>query len=406
VEACQGTPVTITNTTDNNGLSIESWEWNFGDGQVSNISQPPPHGYLIARDYVVSLKAYANNGCADSIVKTVTLANYPTAEITTNAPLTFCEGDSVTLSVTYNSRYSYKWMVDGAPITGGDSSSFIPQFSGRFSVEVVNTSGNCITTSAQVNVVVKPSPDKPEIESANYIKGVCPGDNPIRLSASITVPGYSYMWIKNGERQVFDTLSYIELYEQGIYKLRARLGECSNESDTFNIILADSPEKPIIYVRGPEVWYLICSNATAFDYKWYCNGNLIEGARKYFYVAGNKVGLYQVSISNIQGCYTRSDIVAIPTGYTGTEETEMLDDISIYPNPTSGIITIDMENNIFGDVLISIVTEQGKEIRHIRSEKTTEHFITEIDLSSEPKGVYFIMLQIENYMETRKVVLE
>jgi len=33
-------------------------------------------------------------------------------------------------------------------------------------------------------------------------------------------------------------------------------------------------EKPLIYVFGPNVWYLVCSNDTANYYRWYYNGNL------------------------------------------------------------------------------------------------------------------------------------
>ena len=54
-----------------------------------------------------ALKALASNGCIDSTSKTVTVASYPVAVITASSPLTFCIGDSVTLSVGKNANYTY-----------------------------------------------------------------------------------------------------------------------------------------------------------------------------------------------------------------------------------------------------------------------------------------------------------
>ncbi len=79
---CQGLPTTFTNATLTNGLTITGWDWNFGDGQISTTQQPSTHGYINAGDYLVNLKAISSNGCADSITKTVNVANYPIAAVT------------------------------------------------------------------------------------------------------------------------------------------------------------------------------------------------------------------------------------------------------------------------------------------------------------------------------------
>ena len=80
--------------------------------------------------------------------------------------------------------------------------------------------------------------------------------------------------------------------------------------------------------------------------------------------------------------------------------------MKIYPNPTTGLITIEMENQVFGDLNISIFTPDGKEIFKNIFEKTTEHFSGQIDLSRQSKGLYFINLMIEKYFATRKMVVE
>jgi len=567
-DVCQGIPVTVTNITDNNGLTISSWGWDFGDGNTSTDQQPAPNPYLAAGDYSIKLKAIASNGCADSVTNTVSVGAYPVAAVTANAPLSFCKGDSVILSVPYNTTYIYNWMAGGTGLTNGDSCKYVAKFTGDYSVTVVNPKGNCTTISSvvsvtaqdapnapsisvdgdtefcqgdsvilsvintlndsywwklnggavgsdscrfaakntgtynltvtnssgcsanstdsinvivntipvvgdlslsgsasfcngdsvilsipsvagysynwrndyglisgaetnsytattsgtyklevsnstgcmawtsPVNITVKPSPEKPVLEATNYTDGVCPGDDPIRLSAGLAVPGLKYLWYKDGQPQYNDTLPYLELYEQGFYKLKTELGECSNESEIFTINLPDAPEKPMIYAQGSAVWYLVCSTKDAREYGWYCNGKLIEGANDYYYVAGRKMGDYQVSIGNIQGCFTRSDIITIPTGDTGMDDVDPFEGLKIYPNPTTGLFTIEIDNNIFGELMVSVFSEQGKELLATRFEKSSEHFSTQIDLNGKPEGLYIINLLIDRYLATRKIIIE
>jgi hypothetical protein len=96
----------------------------------------------------------------------------------------------------------------------------------------------------------------------------------------------------------------------------------------------------------------------------------------------------------------------VPAGYTGIEDIDPFAGLTIYPNPTSGLITIDMENQLFGDLNIKILTIGGKEIYSNKFGKATEHFSGEIDLSDKAEGVYIITFTLEKYSATRKVVLE
>ncbi|MCX6326225.1 MAG: FG-GAP-like repeat-containing protein [Bacteroidia bacterium] len=403
---CQGMPVTITNTTDNNGLTITSWSWDFGDGQALTTQQPPPHGYLNAGDFLVKLKATASNGCADSITKTVTVASYPIALITTDAPLSFCKGDSVTLSVPYNDKYIYRWMIESTGLTNADSNIYVPKISGNFSVEVVNSSGNCKIISTPVGLVVKPMPYKPVITSNNYQAGKCLGETPIKLNVS-PVSGYYYQWYKNGIPISSATSSYLEGFlSPGDYSLEANLNGCKLQSDILNVYFEDAPEKPYIFVQGPTVWYLACSNDSASLYKWYYNGNLISGADKYLYVANRKLGQYYVSIANAKGCFTMSDVVTIPTGVTGIEDVDPFAGLNIYPNPSPGLFTIEMDNQLFGELMISIFDQGSKEIMNIRFEKTTVHFSSQIDLSGQLKGLYLINIRLDRYLNNNKIVIE
>ena len=404
---CQGVASVLTNSSNIYNLTISSWLWNFGDVQTSAVLQPAPHGYLLSGEYPVKLTITANNGCFDTITKIAVVGSYPVAAVTTNAPLSFCEGDSVILSVPNNIKYQYNWIVDGVQLTTANKNTFVPKYSGEFSVKVTSSSGNCATTSAPAKVTIKKMPLKPVVDPGIYQAGKCPGESPIKLSISNAETTSSYQWYKNGVQiSGANSTFYQEFLQQGIYKVEASLGDCSVQSEALNVVFDDAPIKPDLIAKGPTVWILSCKTKDATSYKWYLNGSVIPGANTYQYVANNKLGTYNVSVSNAKGCFTISDAVTIPTGITGIEDVDPFRDMILYPNPTSGLFSIIMENQLQGSVLILVLDQSGKEIRTIKTEKISDHFEKHIDLSGQSKGIYVIKTLIDKKTDIRKVIVK
>lgn len=82
----------------------------------------------------------------------------------------------------------------------------------------------------------------------------------------------------------------------------------------------------------------------------------------------------------------------------GIEEAS-LSKLSIYPNPTSSILTI--EHGYADRYLLEITSMNGQQILFGEMEGS----IYQIDLTTYPKGVYFITIRAKDYVKTRKVVL-
>jgi hypothetical protein len=404
---CIGSNTSFSNNSDLYGKTVTEWYWDFKDGFTSNAQNPGMHGYTNPGTYNVLLRITTSEGCIGEIIKPVFVAEHPNAFATVNGSSTFCEGDSTTLITVNNTNYTYQWFNGPNPVTNGTSYQIKISFSGTYTVEVTNPSASCKSTSNSLVIISSPAPPRLVITSGNYEAGKCLGDTPLRLNVDQGGEGYNYQWLRNGIPLNGENLTYLEGFlSSGDYTVVAEQNGCKSQSEIFNVYFTDAPEKPIIYVGGPNVWYLACSNDSATFYKWYYNGNPVDGADKYIYVANRKIGQYQVIIANKQGCLTASDVVTIPTGATGTNDIDLFEGLKIYPNPTTGLFTVEIDNNIFGELLISVIAEQGKEISNIKSQKVTEHYKTEIDLSSEAKGVYFINLQIDKYSATRKIILE
>lgn len=347
------------------------------------------------------------SGCsapsANSIVVKVNPAPSVSA-VSLSGATKFCEGGKVVLSVSPVTGQSYSWRDENGPITGAVNSSYDAIRSGNYRLEVSNSSG-CMVLTESVNVNVGSIPTKPQVDPGRYSKGICLGETPLKLGLTDVTEGYTYQWFRNGAP--ISNSTFIEGFlDPGYYYVQAQLGECSKASDSLNVVFQDAPAKPVIDAKGPTIWYLTSSITNAAKYKWYYNGKLIPGAEGYLYVANQKLGKYNVSISNDKLCFTISDTITIPVGITGIEDTDPFTELKIYPNPTPGMFTIEMNNNVFGELAIDIITQNGSKILNIKFEKTTEHFSSQIDLSGQSKGMYLINLSIDKFKTTRKILVE
>jgi PKD repeat protein len=404
---CEGNKTNFINNSDLANISNPVWSWNFGDGDNSSIAGSVDHSYLVPNTYNATLTITADNGCSNSTQRPVIVAKNPVADITSNTSPKFCENDSITLSVTKNDNYLYKWMIDGTGLTNGDSYRFVARVAGNYSVDVTNPIGPCKITSSPLSVEIKPIPVKPVITSDNYEAGKCPGEKPIAISATDISTDFTYQWFRNGISIPNANNSFLEgLLSPGDYTLKALLNGCQATSDVFNIFYANGPEKPFVYVQGPTIWYIACSNDSAASYKWYYNGKIIDNADKPVYVVNQSFGKYQVCIDDKSGCSTLSDIVTVPPGWTGIEETYAFKSLKIYPNPSPGIFTFDIDNQIFGELAVNVFSVSGKKVLGLKFKKGTQHLSGIINLENFPKGSYLATFILDHKITFRNIIVQ
>lgn len=108
-----------------------------------------------------------------------------------------------------------------------------------------------------------------------------------------------------------------------------------------------------------------------------------------FNYRGNNLYLDNIMVSNSVG---------IPDN--ATDES----DINIIPNPSTGMFYISL-NNFLGETNITVLNIQGQKIFSEKIIINTEHFTKKIDLSSQPKGIYFIEFRNKNIVKDRKIIL-
>ena len=99
-------------------------------------------------------------------------------------------------------------------------------------------------------------------------------------------------------------------------------------------------------------------------------------------------------------------IFYVPPEYLEGESTDPFESLQIYPNPTKGLIKIEFENEIYGDLLVKIFNQDGKELYNFIFEKGTAYFSTELNLKGQTEGYYLIALDLNKRIVTRKVIIE
>lgn len=105
-ESCSDTAVVVFNNTSTNGQSmITGVEWNFGNGQSSNASNPELV-LTATTNLEVELIITSSDGCIDSITQ---LVNILVPELELPDTLAACAGQGVYLNPDGDASYDYVW---------------------------------------------------------------------------------------------------------------------------------------------------------------------------------------------------------------------------------------------------------------------------------------------------------
>ena len=144
----------------------------------------------------------------------------------------------------------------------------------------------------------------------------------------------------------------------------------------------------------------IASNQIGATYKWLdCNNNfaVIPNETSQVYIATMN-GNYAVEI-NGGGCIDTSTCVNITT----VEDAEnTFYNLSIYPNPTNGFVTINL-NNFKGKISYTLTSVNGILVKHADNINSNSF---KINLENESKGIYFLKVISSNKINWYKIILE
>ena len=345
----------------------------------------------------------------------------PTATITPQSTLTFCQGASVVLNASIGAGYTYEWYKNGNIINGSITSSYTANQSGSYTVKVIN--GSCNATSSATTVTVNPNPTA-AINAAG-VSTFCQGGSVV-LNAS-TGSGNTYVWYKDGNIINGSIGSSYTVIQSGSYTVKVINGSCNATSTVTDVLVYPNPTVSFTtlasytdYQHSPITLLASPSGGTY-------SGPGVSGSIFDPSIAGlgKKTVTYNVTNSNnCSGSAFQSTIVndtlgVVCTAYDTITVTDTLlitttlglsnqtsNTIKIYPNPAKDHITINNGNfATMPNYTIRIDNALGQQV--FLSVINQQSFY--VDLSSwSGDGVYFVYLKDAQgtIKEIRKIVLQ
>ncbi|KAA3439907.1 T9SS type A sorting domain-containing protein [Rufibacter hautae] len=80
--------------------------------------------------------------------------------------------------------------------------------------------------------------------------------------------------------------------------------------------------------------------------------------------------------------------------------------LSVYPNPSSGVITISLEGFEGKKTDLRIMNVIGNVVYREVIQDPDTHYMKVLDLNKLSKGLYYVKLEAPSYSEVRKVILK
>ena len=344
----------------------------------------------------------ASNTCGTSAAQTlsitVNVVPVQPGVITGNA--TVCSNSTQTYSIgAVAGATGYTWTLPvGWTITSGTNTNTITCTAGSAggSIMVTANNGTCAGPAQTLAITMNNVPPTPGTITGPV--SICAGSTHTYAVAAVA-GATGYVWTLPAAwtgTSVLDSISATAMGTTGAVMVAASnvcgTGAASSVTVTVNAL----PATPTITVNGN-----VLQSSTGTTYQWFFNGTAITGATTQF-LTMTGMGSYSVVVTNASGCTSAASAFFVNTGINQLSIDEVF---NVFPNPASEVINITLVTNL--EVQSAVITNiVGKTVKVINAKtfKGTDTYTVGIeDLS---KGMYFVSMQVDGRLMTRKIVVQ
>lgn len=341
-------------------------------------------------------------------------SGFPLAVNVTADPSTVCQGESSQLDATPSGgsgSYTYSWTSDPAGFTSTDPNPVVtPDETTIYFVEV-DDGESTVDGSVTVVVMTEPGqPDTPEgaidlcwgtfqtVYSTNGSIGVDEYDWTIEPSTAGTIES-------NG---LTATVTWDEAFTGEAMISVAGMNDCGTgpESDALTVNMHELPTVdlgPDVEVCANEIVTLDAGNPGA-TYLW-STGETTQTIQ----VDSTGVGLGSIEVSvevtDDNSC-TSSDAITIQfNDCTGISEIADQWSVDVFPNPSDGMFSLEINSLSTAPVSITIYNTFGKEI-YKEANVSVNNANYNLDLNNQPDGIYLLNIKGDGINMIKKVVIQ
>jgi hypothetical protein len=117
-------------------------------------------------------------------------------------------------------------------------------------------------------------------------------------------------------------------------------------------------------------------------------------------------GTYIVTVVDSNGCEDQDDISVTVVFCSATHEQQLQGDLKMYPNPTQGLVNLEMNQFESGNYRVSVLNVDGRQILTQPIVVSGSNTMVQLNLATAPKGMYLVKLQSEKGMMVRRLVIQ
>ena len=158
------------------------------------------------------------------------------------------------------------------------------------------------------------------------------------------------------------------------------------------------PETPIITGSNG-----ILTSSSGTGNQWYLNGSIITGASSQNFTPTEN-GSYTIKVTDGNNCFSVSSSFEVT--FVGIIENAMIKGLRIYPNPTTGEFTVEMDVLEIQDLQITITNVLGQKIYFDKVGKSMGTYKKKFDFNKYSKGIYHLQIKSEKGEINRQVIYQ
>jgi len=362
------------------GTSFSSYQWNGNP----NLTQ---HTFTVTTAGTYWVIAHDAHGCISSDTISVIISPLPTVNL--GADKNICLGTKDTLNAGAGINYSYIWKKIGSANVIGTAQKLIVTAAGTYYVVVNN---GCAVTASDTVIIGTLTPP---VVNLGPDMNICP-QTPDTLNAG---SHSSYLWNTGALTQ------HLIITSPGIYSVTVTDANTCKDADSIIVGLFSAP----IVNLGNDTTICVYDNILLnagigfSSYLWFNGANtqtlLIRGS-----IFGLGVVHASIVVTNVNGCKATDTRNITIDACTGIDETAS-NGIQIYPNPSNGLLFIELNGNFKSNCDVLVYNIQGQLIKTQNIINTTNNSVFELDMSKQSKGVYFVKIISGENISVNKVVL-